>query len=405
MRRVLFTGAVLTVLLLLHALPWWRLVLSPAWPAPVTAVATALAVLIVVAFPFAMVAGHGRRHVDGLAVVADVWLGIVWQLFAWTLIGELVRLGLLIAGVPDPTRSRLLAVGILAVVVALSGWGATQALGDPRITRLDVHLDRLGVGLDGARVVVIADTHFGPIDRRRWSSRLAAAVNALDADIVAHVGDLADGSVAQRSEQVAPLAGVRARLTRVYITGNHEYFSGAAQWVEHMAGLGWTVLHNRHVVVERGDDRLVVAGVDDLTAAGSGVPGHAADLAAALRGSDPALPVLLLSHQPKSVRLAVAAGVDLQLSGHTHGGQIFPFHLLVRADQGVLAGLTRPGPRTQLYTSRGSGFWGPPFRVFAPSELTVLTLRSGTGRTMRAGRRVASGRRSEMTPASSEEPR
>jgi uncharacterized protein len=244
------------------------------------------------------------------------------------------------------------------------------------VRRVEVRLPRLGSGLDGTRVVLLTDTHYGPIDRARWSRRVVDVVNSLDADIVAHTGDIADGEVAQRREQAAPLRDVRARLIRVYVTGNHEYFSGAQRWVEHMASLGWEALHNRHVVVTRGSDRLVIAGVDDRTAAGSGVPGHAADHAAALAGADPDLPVLLLAHQPRQVAGAVAHGVDLQISGHTHGGQMWPFHYLVRLDQPVLQGLSRHGERTQLYTSRGTGFWGPPFRIFAPSEITLITLRS-----------------------------
>jgi len=143
-----------------------------------------------------------------------------------------------------------------------------------------------------------------------------------------------------------------------------------------MSGLGWDALHNKHVTVERGGDRLVVAGIDDRTAKGSGKPGHGADLGAALAEVDPSLPVLLLAHQPKQVEQAVELGIDLQISGHTHGGQIWPFHYLVRTDQPVVSGLSRHGERTQLYTSRGSGFWGPPFRVFAPSEITLITLRA-----------------------------
>jgi predicted MPP superfamily phosphohydrolase len=144
-----------------------------------------------------------------------------------------------------------------------------------------------------------------------------------------------------------------------------------------MGRLGWEPLHNRHVVVERGGDALVLAGVDDVTAESSGLAGHRADLPGALAGADPDLPVLLVAHQPKYVHRAAAAGVDLQVSGHTHGGQIWPFNFLVRLDQPVVHGLSRHGERTQLYTSRGTGFWGPPFRVFAPSEITLLTLRSG----------------------------
>jgi predicted MPP superfamily phosphohydrolase len=281
-------------------------------------------------------------------------------------------------GVGDPGRSRWVAGIALVWVVAQGVWGFWQARRIPAVRRVEVTIARLGVGLDGLRVALIADTHFGPINRARWSAGVARVVNGLDADVLAHAGDLADGSVAQRRQQAAPLAGMQARHARVYITGNHEYMSGAVEWSAHMAELGWTVLHNQHLLIERGGSMLAVAGIDDRTAAGSGVPGHGADLRAALTGIQSGIPVLLLAHQPKQVSLAAAAGVDLQLSGHTHGGQIWPFHLIVRAEQGVLHGLTRHGDRTQLYTSRGSGFWGPPLRVFAPSEITLLTLRSGT---------------------------
>ena len=149
--------------------------------------------------------------------------------------------------------------------------------------------------------------------------------------------------------------------------------SEAQGWLDYIDGIGWDVLHNKHIVIEREGDQLVIAGVDDATAQASGVDGHGANLEAALADTDPTLPVMLLAHQPKQVVQAVAAGVDLQISGHTHGGQIWPFNFLVRLDQPVVHGLSRHGERTQLYTSRGTGFWGPPFRVFARSEITPLT--------------------------------
>ncbi|WP_376774461.1 metallophosphoesterase [Saccharothrix tamanrassetensis] len=228
---------------------------------------------------------------------------------------------------------------------------------------------------DGLTVAVLADTHYGPIDRTKWSEGLVEVVNELRADVVVHVGDLADGTVAQRRGQAAPLADVRTPQ-RFYVSGNHEYISNAQAWMEHMAELGWSSLHNQHRVLERDGARLVFAGVDDITAVHSGEEGHAADLDAALAGVRPDDPVVLLAHQPSEIGKAVAAGVDLQLSGHTHGGQIWPFHLLVRLQQPVLSGLSRHGERTRLWTSRGAGFWGPPFRVFAPGEVSLLTLRS-----------------------------
>jgi uncharacterized protein len=204
--------------------------------------------------------------------------------------------------------------------------------------------------------------------------RITAQLNALDVDVLAHTGDLVDGSLAHRARQVEPLGAATARDARVFITGNHEYFSGAQEWTEYMSSLGFTVLRNSHLVLRRGADELVVAGIDDRTAARSGVPGHGADLDRALDGAPAGAPVVLLAHQPRQVLDAVDR-VDLQLSGHTHGGQLWPFHYLVRLDQPTLHGLSRHGARTQLYTSRGTGFWGPPFRIFAPPEIAVLTLR------------------------------
>jgi len=378
LRPLLFGVTITTVLALLFGLPWWTLVVSGArWPAAAVAAGTIVFVGALVALPVLMILGHGPRHRDWAAAAGDTILGVIWVLFAWALIGNVLRLALAIAGVADPTRSRIVAAAIAAVSVVLVAWGYVEAMRVPRLKRVEVTIPRLGAGLDGVRVVLLTDTHYGPIDRVRWSAGVTAAVNALDADIVCHTGDIADGTVDQRREQAAPLGAIRAKLARTYVTGNHEYFGEAQGWLDHMRELGWEPLHNRHLVVERHGARLVVAGVDDRTAASSGLAGHHADHQAALAGADPALPVLLLAHQPKQIDGAVAHGVDLQISGHTHGGQIWPFHYLVRLDQPTVRGLTRHGDRTQLYTSRGTGFWGPPLRVFAPSEITVLTLRTG----------------------------
>lgn len=366
----------LVVLGSLFFLPWWTLFSSNTdWPFPVVLVGTVVFVAALLAFPALMFAGHGRRH-DRAARVADTTLGVVWVLFAWSALGGLLRLALIGFGVGDPDRSRIVAVAVAAVAAVLLAWGHHEAMRVPRVRRLDVTVPRLGQGLDGTRVVVLADTHYGPIDRARWSARVAEAVNELDPDVVCHAGDIADGTPDQRRAQSAPLGTIRSRLAKVYVTGNHEYFAEAQGWLDRMAELGWEPLHNRHVVVERGGDSLVLAGVDDVTAASSGLAGHQPNLTGALEGADPELPVLLVAHQPKYVGQAADAGIDLQISGHTHGGQIWPFNFLVRLDQPVVHGLSRHGARTQLYTSRGAGFWGPPFRVFAPSEITLLTLRS-----------------------------
>jgi predicted MPP superfamily phosphohydrolase len=370
------TAVVLAILLLLFGVPWWTL-LAPgaAWPAVVLVVGTVLFAAAFVALPLLMMLGHGRRHLDRAASAGDALLGAAWVFFVWSVLGQGSGLALLIAGVEDPARSRLVAVAVLAAVVVLLVSGYAEAMRVPRVREHDIAIARLGSGLDGLRVVLITDTHYGPIDRARWSAAVVARVNELDADVVCHLGDIADGTVDVREEQARPLASVVATYARVYVTGNHEYFSEAQGWLDYMESIGWATLHNRHVTVERDGDRLIVAGLDDATAKASGVPGHGANLESSLAGADPTLPVLLLAHQPKQVAHAVRAGVDLQVSGHTHGGQIWPFNFLVLLDQPVVQGLSRHGERTQLYTSRGTGFWGPPFRVFAPSEITLLTLR------------------------------
>ncbi|MEU2067240.1 metallophosphoesterase [Streptomyces anulatus] len=364
---------------LLWAVPCWVLLhTGQRWPLPVTLIGTALSVLGLAGMPLAMVRGHGRRQQDRAAIVGDTLLGCVWVLFTWSvLLGVLLRLALTVAGVGDgQDRARIVTWAVLGVTAVLLAWGYAEARRVPRVRRLDVELPRLGAGLDGTRVALITDTHYGPLDRARWSARVCETVNTLEADLVCHTGDIADGTAERRRAQAAPLGTVRATRARVYVTGNHEYYSEAQGWVDLMGELGWEPLRNRHLLLERGGDTLLVAGVDDVTAESSGLAGHRAHLGGALQGADPDHPVLLLAHQPKFIDRAAAHGIDLQLSGHTHGGQIWPFHYLVRLDQPAVAGLSSHGARTLLYTSRGTGFWGPPFRVFAPSEITLLVLRS-----------------------------
>ncbi|WP_458247085.1 metallophosphoesterase [Streptomyces sp. MAI_2237] len=364
---------------LLWAVPCWVLLyMGQHWPLPITLLGTALFALGLTGMPLAMARGHGRRQQDWAAIIGDTLLGTSWILFTWSvLLGVLLRLALTIAGVGEgQDQARIVTWAALGVSALMVGWGYIEARRVPRVRRLDVQLPRLGAGLDGLRVVLITDTHYGPLDRARWSARVCERVNTLEADLVCHTGDIADGTAQRRRAQAAPLGTVQATRARVYVTGNHEYYSEAQGWVDLMGELGWEPLRNRHLLLERGGDTLVVAGVDDVTAENSGLAGHGAHLAGALSGADPELPVLLLAHQPKFVDRAAADGIDLQLSGHTHGGQIWPFHHLVRLDQPALAGLSRHGARTLLYTSRGTGFWGPPFRVFAPSEITLLVLRS-----------------------------
>ncbi|AGM09013.1 metallophosphoesterase [Amycolatopsis keratiniphila] len=366
--------ALIAVLALLFGVPWWTIVGSPELPAALEVLGTIVFAVAALAVPACMVLGHGPWQRDLAAKIGDLSLGLIWLLFSLSVLGNVLRLVLAVSGVDS--AAGIVSGVVLVAFAALAAYGMVEARRVPRLKELDVVLPRLGAGLDGLRFAIITDTHFGPLNRTKWSEKVVEVVNELDADVVAHAGDLADGTVAKRREQVAPLGKVRAKLGKFYITGNHEYFGEAQAWLDHMRDLGWEPLHNRHLPVSQGGDTLVFAGIDDPTGAASGLPGHGPDLPAALDGVAASTPVVLLAHQPKQVKQAAEAGIDLQISGHTHGGQIWPFHLLVRLDQPVLAGLSRHGERTQLYTSRGTGFWGPPLRVFAPSEITLLTLRN-----------------------------
>jgi predicted MPP superfamily phosphohydrolase len=288
-------------------------------------------------------------------VVADV-VGGVWGLL----------------GTPPEDWPRLKALGVVAVVVPAVAWAVRTARGSARVERVQVPVERLGPGLAGLRVVQISDIHIGPTLDGPWLQRVVQQVNALQPDLVAVTGDLVDGSVRQLRQHVAPLAGLKAPLGVYFVTGNHEYYHGASAWVAEVARLGLTVLLNEHRVVERDGARLTVAGVTDHDG-GRMDPTHACRPEVALAGAPEGVPRLLLAHQPRTAALARGLGVDLQLSGHTHGGQIFPFMFFVKLQQPVVRGLALlEGVR--VYTHRGTGYWGPPWRLGPAPEITLLTL-------------------------------
>jgi uncharacterized protein len=221
--------------------------------------------------------------------------------------------------------------------------------------------------------VQISDLHLGPLLDRRFAAAVVAAANALAPDLVAVTGDLVDGSVERVGAEAAPLGELSARDGVFFVTGNHDYYSGVDAWVERVRALGIRVLRNERVTVGDGAAAFDLAGVEDHHAHLVSTR-HREDVPGALAGRDAARPVVLLAHDPQTFPAAAALGVDLQLSGHTHGGQIWPFAFLVRLATPFVAGLHRRGG-SQLYVSRGTGFWGPAMRVLAPAEITELVLR------------------------------
>ncbi|MGW2278852.1 metallophosphoesterase [Streptomyces sp. NPDC001770] len=262
------------------------------------------------------------------------------------------------------------AVGGAAAVAGFGtvGYGTYGVLRGPRTKRITVPLAKLPRSAHGFRIAVVSDIHLGPILGRAHTRRVVDAVNATRPDLIAVVGDLVDGSVADLGPAAEPLAELEARHGSFFVTGNHEYFSGAAEWVAHVRELGLHPLENARVEIDGFD----LAGVNDVAGESEG---QGPDFDRALGDRDPARAAVLLAHQPVVIDDAVAHGVDLQLSGHTHGGQLWPGNLVAELANPTVAGLERYGD-TQLYVSRGAGAWGPPVRVGAPSDITVVELAS-----------------------------
>ncbi|MEU6989807.1 metallophosphoesterase [Streptomyces sp. NPDC046465] len=273
---------------------------------------------------------------------------------------------------PVPSRrlfvSRVVGGTAAAVAAGTVGYGTYGVLRGPKVKRVTVPLAKLPRAAHGFRITVVSDIHLGPILGRGFTRRVVDTVNSTQPDLIAVVGDLVDGTVEHLGPAAAPLAGLRARHGAYFVTGNHEYFSGAEQWVDHVRELGLHPLRNARTELPAFD----LAGVDDVAGESEG---KGPDFAKALGDRDRARASVLLAHQPVVIHDAVEHGVDLQLSGHTHGGQLWPGNLVADLANPTLAGLERYGD-TQLYVTRGAGAWGPPVRVGAPSDITVVELAS-----------------------------
>ncbi|WP_409059279.1 metallophosphoesterase [Streptomyces sp. SYP-A7185] len=264
--------------------------------------------------------------------------------------------------------SRVVGGTAAAVAVGTVAHGTYGVLRGPRVKRVTVPLAKLPRAAHGFRIAVVSDVHLGPILGRGFTQRVVDTINGTQPDLIAVVGDLVDGSVADLGPAAAPLAQLRARHGAYFVTGNHEYFSGAEQWVDHVRELGLRPLENARTELPGFD----LAGVDDVAGESEG---HGPDFAKALGDRDRSRASVLLAHQPVVIHDAVKHGVDLQLSGHTHGGQLWPGNFIADLANPTLAGLERYGD-TQLYVTRGAGAWGPPVRVGAPSDVTVVELAS-----------------------------
>ncbi|WP_406479229.1 metallophosphoesterase [Streptomyces platensis] len=264
--------------------------------------------------------------------------------------------------------ARAVAAGASLAATAAVGYGTATTLRGPVVKRVTIPLAKLPRKAHGFRIAVVSDIHLGPILGRAHTRRVVETINRTHPDLVAIVGDLVDGNVTDLAPAAEPLRELRSRHGVFFVTGNHEYYSGAGQWVDHVRELGIHPLENARTELPGFD----LAGINDV----AGQTEHAGpDYDRALGDRDPARAVVLMAHQPVTIHDTVRYGVDLQLSGHTHGGQMWPFTYIADATNPTVAGLERYGD-TQLYVSRGAGTWGPPVRLGAPPDVTVVELAS-----------------------------
>lgn len=328
------------------------------------------------------------RLVSREVAIPFIWLGFGWMGFLMFLV-----LGFIIADIllfvhylatlssTSDTQGRrqflkhLLGGTIIAGTSMVGALGIRNVMRDVVIKPVTITLDTLGASLDGMSIVQLSDVHIGPTLGKTWLERVVETTNSLTPDIIVITGDLVDGTVEELREHVAPLANLRAKHGVYFSTGNHEYYSGVEAWKAHLPTLGIRVLANEGLTLHPRDtqDALFLAGVEDYHAHQTSLDKQ--DIPAALATRNPAHPCVLLAHQPIAIHEAAQHGVDLQLSGHTHGGQIFPFNYAVYAQQPYVKGLhTYPNTRTQIYVSSGTGYWGPPMRVGTSCEITRITL-------------------------------
>jgi predicted MPP superfamily phosphohydrolase len=382
----MFFAVLSLVVVALHYYLWRRLVRAPAWPSPWSSLGTRLVVGLALVVPVGVPLARSlpQAWAGPVAAIAFAWMGFgfllvvaafVTDLVAWIGSGALVLLARKREAPVDPARRQILARGTAGVAsfagLGLGGAALRGGLGEVEVKEVPVRLERLPPALDGFTLVQLTDVHVGTTIGRRFVDQIVEKANAQRPDAIVITGDLVDGSVAELMRDVAPLAKLRARHGVYFCLGNHEYYSGVEGWVAHLQKLGIRVLRNERTVVGDASASFDLAGVDDFKA---GRFGHEPDLAGTVKGRDPERELVLLAHQPAEIEQAARHAVGLQLSGHTHGGQIWPFNNLVGLANPYVAGLHRHGPHTQIYVSCGTGYWGPPMRLGAPAEVTKVVL-------------------------------
>jgi predicted MPP superfamily phosphohydrolase len=397
MRFIGFLTIIIGILSIIYCYIGWRLI-SPAILNPVWKRVAWSAIPFFIFIPFVpfffRFQGIENIWTDLLSWIAYLSLGLFSMLFiliiardvSWLVILLAKKVMLLFSFFPasNPHISETLEpfrrvfvlhrinLGILGLAVLLTGYGLFEAHRRPVVKEISIPIQGLPKDLDGFTIAQITDIHVGPTIKRGFVQKVVEQVNRLKPDMIALTGDIADGSVGRLIDEVAPLGDLSAPYGMFFVTGNHEYYSGVEAWIEEVKRLGFTVLMNEHRLIKKDDGVLLIAGVPDFHA--SSFEGHPSpDPAKSLLGAQRHQVKILLAHQPRSIFNAAKSGFDLQISGHTHGGQFFPWLYIVDKFHPYISNLHKH-EKTWIYVSRGTGYWGPPIRLGVPSEITLIRL-------------------------------
>ena len=316
--------------------------------------------------------------------IAFLGMGFFSLVFVWVFARDMILLTLKMlrrnksSHLFDSSRRAFLANSVNYTIIGgsalLTGYGIYEARRIPDLQEVTIPLPNLPPEFEGYRIAQFTDLHVGPTIKRNFVESVVKQISDLNPDLIVFTGDLVDGQVSSLKNDVAPLCELSARDGVFFVTGNHEYYSGALPWIDEVSRLGMQVLIDTHTTIVKGTSHILLAGVTDYTAS-TMVPEHVSDPHKAIKGAPESAVKILLAHQPKNIFKAAEAGFDLQLSGHTHGGQYFPWSYVVTLSQPYISGLNRH-QNTWIYVNKGTGYWGPPLRIGVPSEITMIYLTS-----------------------------
>jgi predicted MPP superfamily phosphohydrolase len=368
----------------------WRLISPFKLQSPYKQLAwTGLILMFMIPFSTFILMRFAEKASDALSWIGYISLGIISFIFVGVFLRDIFylfgctvqKIYTLVSSSPelvDASKREFLVqstnLAVIGIAGTLTAYGVYEARRKPSIINVDIPIAKLPADFDGFKIVQITDIHAGLTIKRDWIETVAEEVKNLSPDLIAFTGDLADGSVPHLKHDVAPLAALTAPYGKFFVTGNHEYYSGAEQWVNHAREMGYDVLMNEHRTISKNGSSVILAGVTDYSGGGM-IPSHKSDPKKALDGAPAEMTKILMAHQPRSLYQTDGLDLDLVLMGHTHGGQFFPWNLVATIGQPFIKGLNKWGEKTWAYVSKGTGYWGPPVRVGARSEITVLTLK------------------------------